>query len=211
MSFFYHFLQFFDMGHRPQDFQALVSNKISGVDYFQRVLDRDSDIAILAPHAGGIEPGTGKLAQSISGNDLSYYIFEGIQYTDNCELHLPSTKFNDPLCVNLLQKTKVAVSIHGCAFPEEAVFVGGLNRRIITRILKQLNTLGFCASRDQTDHSGQHPFNICNLCESKKGVQLELSRPLRKTFFRSLDRPGREHPTAAFDKFVIAMRNALLG
>jgi phage replication-related protein YjqB (UPF0714/DUF867 family) len=199
------------MVYRPQDFLALVSNKISGVDYFQRVLDRDSDIAILAPHAGGIEPGTGKLAQSISGNDLSYYIFEGIQYANNRELHLPSTKFNDPRCVNLLQKTKVAVSIHGCSFPEEVVFVGGLNTLIITQILEQLNTFGFCASRDQTDHSGQHPSNICNLCESKKGVQIELSRPLRNTFFRSLDRPGREHPTTAFAKFVVAMRNALLG
>jgi len=199
------------MGHRPQDFQALISNKNSGVDYFQLVLDRGSEIAILAPHAGGIEPGTGKLAQSISGNDLSCYVFEGIQYTNNCELHLPSTQFNDPLCVNLLQTTKFAVSIHGCAFPQEAVFVGGLNTPIINRIIEQLNSNGFWASRDQTDHSGKHPSNLCNLCESKKGVQLELSRPLRKTFFRSLDRPGREHPTDAFDKFVTAMRNALLG
>jgi phage replication-related protein YjqB (UPF0714/DUF867 family) len=199
------------MDRSPQDFQTLISNKDPGVDYLQHVLDRDSDIALLALHAGGIEPGTGKLAQSISGNDLSYYVFEGIQYTDNCELHLPSTQFNDPLCINLLQTTKVAVSVHGCAFPEEAVFVGGLNMPFITRILDQLLTYGFCASRDQTDHSGQHPSNICNLCESKKGVQLELSRPLRKSFFRSLDRPGREHPTAAFHRFVIAMRNALLG
>ncbi|MBS3751919.1 MAG: poly-gamma-glutamate hydrolase family protein [Anaerolineales bacterium] len=195
----------------PQDFQAFISNKVPEVDYLQRVLDRDSDIALLAPHAGGIEPGTGKLAKSISGNDLSYYIFEGIQYTNNCELHLPSTQFNDPLCLNLLQTTKVAVSIHGCSFPEEAVFVGGLNTPFIIRILEQLNTNGFCASRDQTDHSGKDPSNICNLCESNKGVQLELSRPLRKSFFRSLDRPGREHPTVAFNEFVIAIRNALLG
>jgi len=194
----------------PEDFQALISNKIPGVDYFQRVLDRDSDIALLAPHAGGIDAGTGKIAKSISGNDLSYYIFEGIQYTNNRELHLPSTQFYDPLCLNLLQTTKVAVSIHGCSFPEDAVFLGGLNTPLITRILEQLNTSGFCASRDQSDHSGQHPSNICNLCESKKGVQLELSRPLRKSFFRSLDRPGREHPTDAFYEFVIAIRNALL-
>lgn len=178
---------------------------------FQRIgIDRGTRFVLIAPHAGGIEPGTGKLVKAIAGQDFSYYLFEGLQQRGNIALHIPSTQFDDPLCLTLVQKSEIAITFHGYHGSKENVLVGGLNQRIIERILDVLIEYGFPAERDRTGHAGVNPANICNRCASKRGVQLELSRPLRKTFFRSIDRPGREHPTENFYRFASAIRKVLV-
>jgi hypothetical protein len=47
--------------------------------------------------------------------------------------------------------------------------------------------------------------------QSGQGVQLELSQPLRYSFFASFDKRGRERRTPQGDKFVDAVRKAILG
>lgn len=192
------------------DYHALKERKKEGVDFRRDVQDQGSRIVLLAPHAGGIEPGTGKLVEAIAGQDFSYYLFEGLQRKGNKTLHIPSTQFNDPLCLTLVQKTEIAVSFHGYLGVKEDVLVGGLNQRLINRFLDLLSEYGFPAEQDRTGHGGVNPANICNRCASKRGVQLELSRPLRKRFFRSFDRPGREFPTEDFYRFTSAIRRVLL-
>ena len=51
--------------------------------------------------------------------------------------------------------------------------------------------------------------NVCNRGTSKAGVQLELSRGVRKTLFDSLTQEGRQHPTPRFTAFVTAVRRVL--
>lgn len=187
----------------------IYSHKKEGLD-FQRIwTDRGTRFALIAPHAGGIEPGTGKLVEAIAGRTFSYYIFEGLQSEGNKELHVPSTLFDDPACLALVQKTEIAIAFHGYRGSDKKVLVGGLNQICVNHLIQQLTNHGFPATRDQTNHGGVNPANICNRCASQQGVQLELSRGLRETFFKTLDRPGREHPTDDFRRFSFSIHKAL--
>ncbi|MBW2309672.1 MAG: poly-gamma-glutamate hydrolase family protein [Deltaproteobacteria bacterium] len=56
---------------------------------------------------------------------------------------------------------------------------------------------------------GQSEWNICNRCRSGKGVQLELSRGLRKSMFKDLTREGRKSRTTIFHNFVSVLRDVL--
>ena len=190
-------------------FSEVMEHKIEGRDYQRVVQRRGSDVVLLAPHAGGIEPGTGKLVQAIAGETYSYYMFDGLQEINNRQLHVPSTNFDDPLCLDLVRTTEMALSLHGCRGFDEIVYVGGLQQGTMEKITRSLTRHGFRATHDRSGHAGHHPQNICNRCASGKGVQLELSHALRKTFFKGFDRPGREHPTARFTRFVLAIRNVL--
>ena len=59
------------------------------------------------------------------------------------------------------------------------------------------------------DLQGHEPENLCNRGTSGAGVQLELSKAVRKTMFRSLTRDGRKCPTARFQAFVDAVRTVV--
>ena len=39
---------------------------------------KEANIVIIAPHGGGIEPGTSELAIAIAGEELSFAVFEGL-------------------------------------------------------------------------------------------------------------------------------------
>jgi phage replication-related protein YjqB (UPF0714/DUF867 family) len=49
----------------------------SADSYKIKSVARESAIAIIAPHAGKIEPGTSEICRAIAGHDRSYYVFEG--------------------------------------------------------------------------------------------------------------------------------------
>lgn len=51
--------------------------------------------------------------------------------------------------------------------------------------------------------------NICALGASGVGLQFEISRPLRRLFYASLARVGRQHGTPLFNKFVSTVRSYL--
>jgi hypothetical protein len=86
---------------------------------------------------------------------------------------------------------------------------------------RRLQTLGAfslifwnpAVNRLRTWRNGQdHGVDRNNICNRGQGVQLELSQPLRDSFFASLDRRGpRGKRTQRGDRFVDAMRNAILG
>jgi phage replication-related protein YjqB (UPF0714/DUF867 family) len=67
----------------------------------------------VAPHGGGIEPGTSELADAIAGSDLSFYTFEGLKSSGNTDLHITSTRFDEPMCLTLLASSSVVVTLHG--------------------------------------------------------------------------------------------------
>ena len=68
------------MADKYPNFEALSREKIEGRDY--RIVveheGRSRAIAVIAPHAGKIEPGTSVLAREIAGDDYCIYLFEGI-------------------------------------------------------------------------------------------------------------------------------------
>jgi phage replication-related protein YjqB (UPF0714/DUF867 family) len=173
---------------------------------------KGSGIVIVAPHGGAIEPGTSEVAKQVAGDDLSLAVFEGIKPDGgNRRLHLTSTNFDEPRCVQLVLGADTIVAIHGEASAEPSVFLGGRNDKLGAQLMAVLKRHGYAVGiHGNTDLHGLSAKNICNRGRSRAGVQLELSRGLRRTFFRSLTAEGRKEPTYAFFRFTAAVRRGLL-
>ena len=181
-----------------------------GVDYKRVVNDRNAPGAIIAPHGGGIEPGTSEIARAIAGEEFSGYCFEGWKGTGNGELHISSVNFDEPWCVGLVERSRTVLSIHGCDNDDgQVVHVGGLDVDTGAKLILALTNAGFPAKVDTTRHSGLEARNICNRCISGRGVQLEIADGVRRGMFQGWNRRGREKTTQSFMRFVDAVRGAL--
>jgi len=200
------------MADKYRNFAALAGAERAGVDYDIILRRAQASFAIVAPHGGGIEPGTSEIADAIAGQTFSFYTLEGIKTKGNADLHITSTHFDEPMCLTLLGNTTVVVTIHGEESDDEGdgVFVGGLDTRLGDRIFDALKGAGFKVSRHpDPDLQGIEACNIVNRGLSGAGVQLELSRSVRQTMFESLTRAGRKKTTEQFTLFVDALRKAL--
>lgn len=174
-----------------------------------QVKDRKSDCVVIAPHGGGIEPGTTEIATAIAGWSYSLYAFDGIRLSGNDLLHITSTLFDEPKCLNLIQSSDHVLAIHGCEGTEPMVFVGGLHMEWGNHIIAALREAGFEAVRATTQFQGTQPENICNRGKSGRGVQLEISEGLRRSMFKGLDRNSRAETRPPFQAFVKAIRKAI--
>jgi len=191
-------------------FSELAENEKRGKDFRVRCRMRPSTTVVLAPHGGGIEPGTSEVAAAIAGDDLSFYAFEGIKSRRNGCLHITSTDFDEPRCVALVQASKRVLSIHGEGSGQKVVFLGGRDEGSLQQLRASLQQRGFSAKTHQNPAlQGRDPANICNRGTSGEGVQLELSEGLRRSFFRSLSAGGRKMKTGHFRNFVAAVREAI--
>lgn len=202
------------MADKYRNFAALARQERSGIDYDVLVRRARPEFAVVAPHGGGIEAGTSEIADAIATSDLSFYTFEGLKPSGNTDLHITSTRFDEPMCLTLIASSSVVLTLHGEHSTEdgEAVFVGGLDADLRTEIGDQLRGQGFDVRKHRSRKlQGLEPNNLCNRGTTGAGVQLELSRSIRKTLFESLTKSGRTHPTERFDVFVAAVRKALDG
>jgi phage replication-related protein YjqB (UPF0714/DUF867 family) len=201
------------MADKYRNFAALNRKERSGIDFRIDLRRAAPTFAIVAPHGGGIEPGTSELADAIGAADLSFYTLDGLKSTGNSDLHITSTHFDEPLCLNMIKETDVVVSIHGEEGEGEldGVFIGGLNKKLRRRISRALKEAGFVVER-HTDPllQGIEPLNICNRGRLREGVQLEISRNVRSQMFKSLSREGRKTTTPVFKSFVEALRSVLV-
>jgi phage replication-related protein YjqB (UPF0714/DUF867 family) len=195
------------------NFHTLSQREIPGIDFAIVVRRGRTGCAVVAPHGGGIEPGTSELAHAIAGEDLSSYSFDGLKSDGNSVLHITSTRFDEPMCVQLVTNSDVIVTLHGeGSVAGETVFLGGSDETRGTLIRMALEARGFNVQRhSDPDLQGTEPCNICNRGTSSRGVQLELSVAARRLMFRSLSRDGRKEPTQRFRDFVTALREVLLG
>ena len=195
---------------KNKDFNDLRKHESAGVDY--RIRTRIGDaIVVIAPHAGGIEPGTSEIAEAIAGPDHSLYLFEGMKRADNGDLHVTSAHFDEPSCLALLANSEAVLAIHGEERTEEAVLIGGLDATRMARIGTVLKGAGFTVIPVDKPHlDGRAANNICNRGRGGAGVQLEITEGLRRTFFRQLSpRAERQYTTPAFQRFIAAVRDAL--
>jgi phage replication-related protein YjqB (UPF0714/DUF867 family) len=202
------------MADKYRNFAELASHEQAGVDYriaARRIRPR---FAIVAPHGGGIEQGTSELADAAGGLVHSCYTFEGLKTSGNRDLHITSTRFDEPLCLTVIGTSQIVVTLHGEESTEdgEGVFMGGLDAAVRDCIGAVLRREGFdVRTHPDPDLQGRDPANVCNRGLSGAGVQLELSRAVRQTMFESLTREGRTRRTARFDVFVKALQEALAG
>ena len=192
------------------NFRQLEESNQVGRDFAVIWNDRNSPVVVMAIHGGGIEPGTDRIAREVAGKNYSFYAFMGLRVRDNRCLHIPSNHFDEPFAVRLVQKALIAVSIHGSRDSRPVLFIGGRHQQ-----LKQTLLEGFKGSPIQADMypksslSGQDRWNICNRCQTGRGVQLELSAGLRNRIFSPLADDSAWETTPLFDLFVSVVRQSL--
>jgi phage replication-related protein YjqB (UPF0714/DUF867 family) len=170
-----------------------------------------SGVAVIAPHGGGIEPGTSEIARGIAGIEHSFYSFEGQKRTRNKDLHITSTNFDEPTGVEITKQSERVLAIHGCSGRIPVVYLGGLDTELKDKIRECLIESGFKAEEhSDPDLQGISPGNICNRSKNNCGAQLEISYGLRNLFFENVDkREGRTRTKPYFDRFIFAMRKAI--
>lgn len=193
------------------NFEALKKVEKEGVSFHVYIREQENaNTAVIAPHGGGIEPGTSEICRRIAGTDLSLALFEGIKNKQNSELHITSINFDEPRCLALVQSSHNTIAIHGEKSLDKVVYIGGRDIKLGKLIQSELELAGFQVKNQSKPHlQGKASKNICNRGSSQRGVQLEIARGLRETFFKSLTSVGREKPTKKLDVFVNAVRKGL--
>jgi phage replication-related protein YjqB (UPF0714/DUF867 family) len=204
---------------------------------FDDTLARTDDVpktTILAPHGGGIEPGTSELCLAVAGYHpanlpqfppagvtYDYWMFEGLLAEGNDALHVKSTGCDDGVAVSLCAGSLNALALHGFDPDQvgaQVVLVGGRNPAGSGPTkLQQLLRDGLEAANFKVEDTVQHeldgndPCNIVNRTLLGMGAQLELSTPLREAMFTEFRRrTRRKHTTTPrFWTFVAVCRDAL--
>ena len=198
------------MPDKYRNFTQLARAEIENLDFRVHSVPRAAEIVLLAPHGGEIEPGTSEIAAGIAGDDYSLYLFDGLKPEENGELHITSTRFDEPRGVELVEESERAVAIHGEGSQRDVAYIGGRDTVLAGQIAKALKARGFTVRRHRNELlQGVSERNICNRGRTGAGVQLELGRGLRRRMFSALDTAGRTKPTPVFDAFVSAVREAL--
>jgi len=175
------------------------------------IQDAKSRVAVIAPHGGGIEPGTSEVSRAIARHNFSLYLFEGMKRQANSDLHITSTKFDEPRCLALVQSVDFAVAVHGEGGDLDVAYLGGRNVEWGERLQIELHERGFRVERHSSSLlQGTDPANVCNRCASGLGLQLELGAGLRRTFFKSLSSSAaRLRTTERFAIFTEGVRSVL--
>jgi len=192
-----------------RNFAELSQVEREGFDYSVQATRRASRIAIIAPHGGGIEPGTSELARAIAGWSYSCYTFEGLKKSGNELLHITSTLFDEPKCISLVQSSYSVLALHGYQGQQPITYVGGADGKLQAQLKQSLDAAGFEVRPAPAGVSGSQPHNVCNRGMSGAGAQLELTEALRLSMFRGLKRQERKYSTRLFHDFVDAVRKAL--
>ena len=152
-----------------------------GLDYRVICIERPgSRVAIVGPHGGSIERGTSDVARAIAADDFHLYLLEGTRKSGSfAALHLTSTRFDEPRCLQLLSVSDHVVTIHGCLGETPEVQIGGLDTDLKLRIRDELAQSHVSAVIAEGRFAARQQNNICNRGRRAIGVQLELSRGLR--------------------------------
>lgn len=175
------------MADRYRNFSDLAANERLGIDYRIRVEDRGTPLVILAPHGGWIEPVTSEVAEAIAGTDLSFYAFESLKNGAHGDFHITSHRFDEPIAVDLVGRSRTAVAIHGRRNDgRETVWLGGRAITLRDAIGDSLRDAGFEAEPNEM-LPGLDKANICNRTLCGQGVQLELPLSLRRRLASDVD------------------------
>ncbi len=195
---------------RYTSFEELTRHETEGVDYVILARKGASSVAIIAPHGGGIEPGTADIADAVAADQHAFAAFKGIKKTGNAVLHIGSERFDEPTLVRIAEQSRMVVTIHGCLGEEERVYVGGRNDDVKMRVINALNRAGFPAEAClKLGLMGRSRQNICNRCRTGQGVQIEISKGLRDKMFECLAKRSIRKKTETFYRFVRVLRDAI--
>jgi formylglycine-generating enzyme required for sulfatase activity/phage replication-related protein YjqB (UPF0714/DUF867 family) len=184
-------------------FTELTQHEAATQDYEIRSRVGSSGIAVIAIHGGNLQPGTTEIAEAVAGDIHSFYSFVSLKPEIDQTLYIPSTQFDEPIALEIVGEAQIVLSIHGCRGKTEFIKVGGLDIDRRALIQAKLQAAGF---RVSDDDGGTNPTNICNRNRTGQGVQIEISRGLRKRFINSVD---NIQDVSGFSQFVTVLQRSL--
>ncbi len=162
-----------------------------GRDYRVTTRKGQTGLIVMAPHGGGIEPGTDALALALAGRRHAFYGFVGRMPRGNASLHIPSHRFDEPAARRMAHTALWVLTLHGRRGTDGIIRVGGRDcegGRDFQRCLRQA---GFKVRHyGRKALAGRHPGNLCNRGRSGRGVQLEIARDLRAAVSQPGERPA---------------------
>ena len=195
---------------RYGNFQELKRHETEGTDYEICIKRGSSGIAVIAPHGGGIEPGTVDIADGVAGKEHTFYCFKGMKLSGNADLHITSDKFDEPEGSRIAEEAELVLAIHGCMGNKDIIFVGGKDPDFKRILLTSITQAGFKAKESgRLELKGMKSANICNRGRSGTGGQVEISESLRGKMFDSLSSGTEKEKNKVFDNVVAALRKAL--
>lgn len=194
----------------------LEASTTEGVDWQIVTTENPKSTTIVtAIHGGGIEIGTSELTMLVQeqGNYNSFR-FEGLRSSNNSELHVTSTNYDDPTILSMLPNMERNISIHGASGTTPVVYVGGLDYALRNAIWEELIKRGINAEVPPAGIVGEEPLNVSNRSKSGKAVQLELTTAMRQSFFVNGDwsrsaRSNRNNWTQVIYDFADAIITAV--
>jgi phage replication-related protein YjqB (UPF0714/DUF867 family) len=175
-----------------------------GVDFRIGLCHLSSPVAMIAPHGGKIEKGTSEIAAAIAGDEYNLYCFEGMKPRHNWALHITSTSFDEPKCLDLILACDFVVAVHGCKGADQTIYLGGLDKDLREAIRGNLQSAGFTTGA-RPSLLGVGPDNICNRGRRRRGVQLEMSKGLRAALMGASPTDG----SRALSSLADAVRRAI--
>lgn len=169
------------MTDKYRNYSELQLAEVEGQDYNIKIRKNNSDVLIIAPHGGKIEILTSEIVFELAEEDFSYYCFEGLKRRENKFLHITSHNFDEPIALEMVQNDNIVLAIHGEKTTDEGfLMIGGLDFKLREYLNNELIKVGFIVKSNLMGLAGEHPLNICNRGKRGLGVQLEISRGLRK-------------------------------
>ncbi|MFI8961587.1 poly-gamma-glutamate hydrolase family protein [Streptomyces sp. NPDC053493] len=182
--------------------------------------------AVIAPHGGGIEPGTSELCMAIAGytpfdtttapetaaipgeTQRDYWMFEAL--ANSGAQHVTSTHCDDPAALAVCANNLYAVSLHG--FEEtgqKKIIIGGRDERLKRNLQAAFVKYGMTSPMTYLEWNvsvvyaapgdainGDDPANIVNRTRTGAGAQLELSTALREAMFGDFTSAPKRRSTA---------------
>jgi len=158
------------------------------IDWKKETRDQGNQVLIVAPHGGNIEQGTSELTKLLAQQGgYDYFSFEATRPSNNTQLHVTSTHYDDPTLHQMVEGRSATISIHGAKGDDPIVFLGGAKSDLRDEIQSQLEIRGFTVQVPPEYLGGLNENNFINKNENSTGVQLELTTSLRKALFNNQD------------------------
>lgn len=197
-------------------FEELKEVYEEGEDWeIEKSTEGDERFLVSAIHGGGIEETTSSLTEAIAGSSYPFYAFKGRLTTDNfSNLHITSTRFDEPQALEMVANAEHHISIHGASGEEPETLIGGRDKELKKIVRHHLEKKGFTVKEAPEHLDGDNPNNFVNKTKTEKGVQLEITRAQRKAFYKNGDisfssRNNSANETEAFHAYVEAIRSAM--
>lgn len=195
----------------------LFAHTTEGKDWVKERSNRNSNVLIIAPHGGNIEKGTTDLTKLIADKgNYDYYAFNAIRDYKNNELHVTSTNYDDQDLINSNYNRDISIAIHGMSDAQyyNTVLVGGRNFRLMDLISQELKGLNYIVKEPTGYLAGRDKRNVVNFNKNGMGIQLEITRDIRKSFFKDGNdlakaRKDVNNWTPEMDNFATAINNAI--